>query len=65
MNYWITEERREIAWRYIFDMINSFVDYPDTGMLKDFENMPLSVSFYLADFKHILQTICDQDSYEV
>ena len=65
MNYWMIEKRCEIAWRYIFDMINSFVDDPDTRILIDFENMPLSVSFYSADFKHILQTICEQNSYEV
>ena len=32
MNYWMTEERREIVRRYIFDMINLFVDDLVTGM---------------------------------
>ena len=32
MNYWMTEERRKIVRRYIFDMINSFIDDPVTGM---------------------------------
>ena len=33
MNYWMTEERRKIVRRYIFDMINSFIDDLVTGMM--------------------------------
>ena len=32
MNYLMTEERRKIVRRYIFDMINLFVDDLVTGM---------------------------------
>ena len=32
MNYWMTEERREIVWRYIYDMIIPFIDDLVTGM---------------------------------
>ena len=32
MDSWMTEERREIVRRYIFDMINSFIDDLVTGM---------------------------------
>ena len=61
----MTETRHEIARRYIFDMLNSFVDSSKTTILKDFESTPPTVSFYSSDFEKLLRYICEQDSYSV
>ena len=61
----MTEERREIARRYIFDMINSFVEDPETGSYPHLESTPPSVSFYSPDFENLLRWICEHDIYSV
>ena len=64
MYRWMTEERREITRRYIYDMINSFVEDPETGNAH-LDTTPQTVSFYSPDFEFLLRYICHQDSYAV
>ena len=61
----MTPAHREIARRYIFDMINSFVVDPETGSYPHLECTPPIVSFYFPDFEYLLRTICEKDSYSV
>ena len=61
----MTEERCEIARRYIFDMINSFVEDPETENYPHLESTPPIVSFYSPEFEKLLQCICEKDSYAV
>ena len=62
MNSWMTEERREIARRYVHDMINSFVEDPNSGNY--YENYdPPYVSFYSPDIARLLEKACQEDKY--
>lgn len=62
MNSWMTEERREIARRYVHDMINSFVEDPNSGNY--YENYdPPYVSFYSPDIERLLEKACHEDKY--
>ena len=62
MNSWMTEERREIARRYVHDMINSFVEDPNSGNY--YENYdPPYVSFYSPDIERLLEKACHDDKY--
>ena len=61
----MTEERCEIAHRYIFDMINSFVEDHETGSYSHLESTPPSVSFHSPDFEKLLQCIYEKDSYAI
>ena len=64
MNSWMTEERREIARRYVHDMINSFVEDPNSGNY--YENYdPPYVSFYSPDIERLLEKACHEDKYSV
>ena len=65
MNFWMTPARCEIAHRYRYDLINSFINDPDTAIHKDSESTPPSVSFYSPGFDYLLRTICEQDSYAI
>ena len=62
MNYWMTEERREIARRYVHNMINSFVDDPHTGNYHDENNLPY-VQFFSPDIERFLAKVCYDDKY--
>ena len=58
----MTEERREIARRYVHDMINSFVEDPNSGNY--YENYdPPYVSFYSPDIERLLEKACHEDKY--
>ena len=61
----MTPAHREIACRYIFDIINSFVVDPEKGSYPHLESTPPIVSFYFFDFEYLLRTICEKDSYSV
>ena len=61
----MTEERCEIARRYIFDMINSFVEDPETESYPHLKSTPPIVSFYSPEFEKLLQCIREKDSYSV
>ena len=64
MNSWMTEERLEIAQKYVHDMINSFVEDPQgTNYHGTFE--PPYISFYSPDFERLLKNTCYQDRYSV
>ena len=60
MNYWMTEERREIARQYVHDMINSFVEDPQgAGYHEEYDPlMCRSTHLTLDDFsrKHAMMT---------
>ena len=64
MNYWMTEERREIARQYVHDMINSFVEDPNSGNYYENYNPPY-VSFYSPDIERLLEKACHEDKYSV
>ena len=64
MNSWMTEERKEIARQYVYDMINSFVEDPHTGNYHDEYNPPY-VSFYSPDLERLLVKACYDDKYTV
>ena len=60
----MTEERRDIARRYVHDMINSFVEDPHTGN-SHMEYDPPNVSFYSPDIELLLKKACVSDLYSV
>ena len=62
MNSWMTEERREIAQKYVHDMINSFVEDPHSANYHDEYNPPY-VSFYSPDIELLLEKACYKDKY--
>ena len=62
MNSWMTEERREIARKYVHDMINSFVEDPHSANYHDEYNPPY-VSFYSPDIELLLEKACYKDKY--
>ena len=60
----MTEERREIAQKYVHDMINSFVEDPHSANYHD-EYDPPYVSFYSPDIERLLEKACHNDKYSV
>ena len=58
MNSWMTEERREIAQKYVHDMINSFVEDPQGA---DYD--PPYVQFYSPGIERLLEKACYEDKY--
>ena len=63
MNSWMTEERRQIARQYMHDMINSFVEEPETWMYVHLDATPTAVSFYSHQIENLLWYSCEHDSY--
>ena len=62
MNLWMTSARKQIARRYVHDMINSFVEDPNSGNY--YENYdPPYVSFYSPDIERLLEKACHEDKY--
>ena len=64
MNSWMTEERKEIARQYVYDMINSFVEDPQGADYHDNYDPPY-VSFYSPDIERLLEKACYNDKYSV
>ena len=60
----MTEERREIARRYVYDMINSFVEDPNNANYYEKYDPP-NVSFYSPDIGRLLEKACHDDKYSV
>ena len=60
----MTEERREIAQKYVHDMINSFVEDPHSAIYHDSFDPPY-VSFYSPDIERLLEKACHNDRYSV
>ena len=62
MNCWMNDERLDITRKYVHDMINSFVDDPNSGNY--YENYdPPYVSFYSPDIGRLLEKACHEDKY--
>ena len=58
----MTSVRKQIARRYVHDMINSFVEDPNSGNY--YENYdPPYVSFYSPDIGRLLEKACHKDKY--
>ena len=64
MNSWMTEERRQIAQKYVHDMINSFVEDPHRANYHEECYSPY-VSFYSPDIERLLEKACHNDKYSV
>ena len=65
MNYWMTEERREIARRYIFDMINPIVEEATIGRHAHMEYDLPTMSFYVPNIEQLLEKACYNNQYSV
>ena len=76
----MTEERREIARQYVHNMINSFVEDPNSGnyyenydppyvgeasLPRQATSSPAYVSFYSPDIGRLLEKACHEDKYSV
>ena len=60
----MTEERKEIAQKYVHEMINSFVEDPHSANYYDNCDPPC-VSFYSPDIELLLEKACYDDKYTV
>ena len=58
----MTEERREIAQKYVHDMINSFVEDPHSANYHGEYNPPY-ISFYSPDIEGLLEKACYEDKF--
>ena len=62
MNSWTASDRKQIARRYMHDMINSFVKDPQGADYHgDFD--PPYVLFFLPDIERLLKIACHDDRY--
>ena len=60
----MTSVRKQITRRYVHDIIDSFVDDPNSGNY--YQNYdPLNVSFYSPDIERLLKIAFHEDKYSV
>ena len=64
MNYWMTEERRQIARQYVHDMINSFFEDPHgTNYYERY--IPPRMYIYAPDIAYFIENMCYKDKYVI